>query len=243
MSRKKNAPKPPAAPAADLPALKIGSRVRCTDDQVTGRIVWANAVSVKVRWDDGEQVTWRRDALASRPVEILDAEAEEDRRPPAEPPATGQTAATELPLAEPPPDDTPTMPGATAATGGALRQPAVAPPDVPVTDPASGQTDAASAGVPPQATTKPRQPAASGPQEKKASALDAAATVLAEEGRPMTCKELIGAMAAKGYWTSPGGKDPEATLYNALLRELTTKGAQARFTKTDRGTFALRGTV
>jgi hypothetical protein len=28
----------------------------------------------------------------------------------------------------------------------------------------------------------------------------------------MTCKELIGAMAAKGYWTSPGGKTPEATL-------------------------------
>ena len=26
-------------------------------DGVVGRIVWANAVSVKIRWDDGEQVT------------------------------------------------------------------------------------------------------------------------------------------------------------------------------------------
>src|SRR5260370_835857 len=76
MSRKKNTPKTLATPAADLPALKIGSRVRCTDDQVEGRIVWANAVSVKVQWDDGEQVTWRRDSLAGRPVEILDADGQ-----------------------------------------------------------------------------------------------------------------------------------------------------------------------
>jgi hypothetical protein len=35
-------------------------------------------VSVKIQWDDGEQVTWRRDSLAGRPVEILDAEAAGD---------------------------------------------------------------------------------------------------------------------------------------------------------------------
>jgi hypothetical protein len=35
--------------------------------------------------------------------------------------------------------------------------------------------------------------------EGKMSALDAAAKVLAEEGRPMSAKELIEAMAAKGY--------------------------------------------
>ena len=54
-------------------ALKVGSRVRCTDDGVEGRITWANATAVKIRWDDGEQVTWRRDSLADRPVEILDS--------------------------------------------------------------------------------------------------------------------------------------------------------------------------
>jgi len=52
--------------------------------------------------------------------------------------------------------------------------------------------------------------------ESKMSALDAAAKVLAEEGQPMTAKELIEAMAAKGYWTSPGGKTPEATLSTAV---------------------------
>lgn len=73
----------------------------------------------------------------------------------------------------------------------------------------------------------------------KLSALDAAAKVLAESGEPMTSKEMIDAMAAKGYWTSPGGKTPQATLYAAILREIQTKGAEARFTKTERGHFAL----
>src|SRR5437763_9504283 len=60
-----------------LRPLKVGSRVRCTDDGVEGRLVWANALSVKIRWDDGEQVTWRRDSLANRPLEILDPPGDE----------------------------------------------------------------------------------------------------------------------------------------------------------------------
>ena len=51
---------------------------------------------------------------------------------------------------------------------------------------------------------------------KKLSALDAAARVLEETGQAMRCTELIAAMAAKGYWTSPGGKTPEATLYTVI---------------------------
>jgi hypothetical protein len=54
----------------------------------------------------------------------------------------------------------------------------------------------------------------------------------------MNSQEMIAAMTAKGYWTSPAGKTPAATLYAAILREITTKGADARFTKTDRGKFA-----
>jgi hypothetical protein len=73
----------------------------------------------------------------------------------------------------------------------------------------------------------------------KLSALDAAARVLQETRQAMNCKELIEAMAAKGYWTSPGGKTPHATLYSAILRELGVKGKDARFKKTDRGKFAL----
>jgi hypothetical protein len=76
-------------------------------------------------------------------------------------------------------------------------------------------------------------------ENKRLSALDAAAKVLAESGQPMRCTELIAAMAEKGYWISPGGKTPAATLYSALLRELKTKKDQARFRKTERGKFSL----
>ena len=77
--------------------------------------------------------------------------------------------------------------------------------------------------------------------EKKApklSALDAAATILAETGKPMSCNEMIETMAAKGYWSSPGGKTPASTLYSAILKEISTKGKESRFRKTDRGRFA-----
>jgi len=74
---------------------------------------------------------------------------------------------------------------------------------------------------------------------KRLSALDAAARLLGESGQPMTCAELIAAMAAKGYWTSPAGKTGAATLYAALLRESKTKQDQARFRKTERGKFGL----
>jgi hypothetical protein len=74
---------------------------------------------------------------------------------------------------------------------------------------------------------------------QRLSALDAAAKVLAETGQSMRCTELIAAMTAKGYWTSPAGKTPASTLYAALLRELRTKQDQARFRKTERGKFGL----
>src|SRR5437016_5279130 len=74
---------------------------------------------------------------------------------------------------------------------------------------------------------------------KKLSALDAAAKVLGEIGEAMNCQEMIQAMAEKGYWTSPGGKTPHATLYSAILRELQTKGKDARFKKTERGKFSI----
>jgi hypothetical protein len=78
---------------------------------------------------------------------------------------------------------------------------------------------------------------------KKLSALDAAARVLAETGQAMNCQELIAAMTANGYWTSPKGLTPASTLYSAVLRELKTKRDKARFLKTARGKFALRLTV
>lgn len=73
----------------------------------------------------------------------------------------------------------------------------------------------------------------------KLSQLDAAVKVLTESGEPMTTKAMIDAMAAKGYWTSPGGATPWATLYSAIIREIANKGDESRFTKVDRGQFAL----
>src|SRR5216684_9202633 len=74
----------------------------------------------------------------------------------------------------------------------------------------------------------------------KLSCLDAAAKVLSEKKEPMSTAEMIEAMATKGYWKSPGGKTPSATLYSAILRELG-KGKDSRFKKTDRGRFTLSG--
>ena len=73
---------------------------------------------------------------------------------------------------------------------------------------------------------------------KRISGLDAAAKVLEESGQPMTAKEMIEAAEAKGYWKSPGGKTPHATVYSAIIREIAAKGNDARFRKTERGKFA-----
>jgi hypothetical protein len=96
-------------------------------------------------------------------------------------------------------------------------------------------TDGASAAAVPEAPAVETEPAA---PSGKLSALDAEVRVLEESGRPMTCKELIATMALKGYWTTPGGKTPWATLYAAILREISVKGKQARFAKASRGHFA-----
>jgi hypothetical protein len=98
------------------------------------------------------------------------------------------------------------------------------------------QADAAPA-TPTPAKTKAKM--AKEPKARRTSALDAAVRVLEEAGQPMTCPEMIEAMAAKSYWTSPGGATPAATLYSAVLREIAAKGKDSRFVKTERGRFAL----
>ena len=104
-------------------------------------------------------------------------------------------------------------------------------------------TDAAAQPGSPAMSAKRRARASNASVPAKLSALDAAAKVLEEAGEPMTCAAMIAAMADKGYWTSPAGKTPDATLYAAILREITVKGDQARFVKTERGKFALRATA
>ena len=96
-----------------------------------------------------------------------------------------------------------------------------------------------------KAKKAPKGEKAAGPKSTKTSdkpkmlsALDAAARVLEETGEKMTCKEMIDAMAAKGYWTSPGGQTPHRTLYAAIIKEIATKGMESRFKKTEPGKFA-----
>jgi len=72
---------------------------------------------------------------------------------------------------------------------------------------------------------------------KRASAINAAAQVLVSAKSPMNCRDLIAEMAKRRLWVSPGGKTPAATLNAAILREIKTKGAAARFRKVGRGLF------
>ena len=89
----------------------------------------------------------------------------------------------------------------------------------------------------PKAATKPA--AASAPAAEKLSQIAAAERVLVEAKEPMTCKAMVDTMSAKGYWSSPGGKTPEATLYASLLRHIRQRGKESRFAKVDRGLFTL----
>lgn len=88
-------------------------------------------------------------------------------------------------------------------------------------------------------TAKKSAPRKKAATRKKSSAIDAAVKVLAQAKKPMTTKEMIEVMAAKGLWRSPGGKTPDRTLYSAILREIATQGKESRFKKTERGKFTL----
>jgi hypothetical protein len=90
---------------------------------------------------------------------------------------------------------------------------------------------------PKRVATKPQDD-----QPKRLSALAAAHKVLCEATEPLNVQQMIEAMTSKGYWTSPGGKTPHATLYSAILRELA-KGKTSRFVKTERGRFVAASTT
>jgi hypothetical protein len=227
--------------------IKLGTRVRHIEDGALGRIVWANAAAIKVQWDDGEKVTWKRAELGIKGLAVVEEDeapetrAEQAGEPASQVPAEPVQASEVVPPAEPISaaavvDQAVTEPQAETTT-----EPADAS-EAPAGTPAQPAANASEA-TPEQPAEQPKKRRARTPAPegtKKTSAIDAAAKVLAEEGKPMGCKELIGAMAAKGYWTSPGGKTPAATLYSALLREIETKGDASRFQKVGRGMFALR---
>ena len=184
-------------------ALKIGTRLRCTDDGIEGRITWANGNAVKVQWDDGEQVTWRRDTLASRPIEILEsAGGDEQAAATPEPADQGQGVATPEPANDGQgvatalsPEETATAPAAAEestpepyrplvdradpAVASAAAEPASSAPETAQGQPAPATPEAVAETFAP---SKRRRKTSAAPKEKKLSALDAAAKVLAETG-------------------------------------------------------------
>ena len=111
-----------------------------------------------------------------------------------------------------------------------VEEPADANPDVVPIKPKRSAKNAE--GQEPKRSAKKTE----GQEPKRLSALAAAHKVLCEATEPLNVQQMIEAMTAKAYWTSPGGKTPHATLYSAILRELA-KGEASRFVKTDRGRF------
>ncbi len=77
-------------------------------------------------------------------------------------------------------------------------------------------------------------------EEKRLGLVDAAITILKEVGQPMRCEDIVKAVLEKKLWASEG-KTPHATLYSSIIREIAKKGSESRFTKVDRGLFALVG--
>ena len=75
--------------------------------------------------------------------------------------------------------------------------------------------------------------------KKRTGILDAAVQILAKAKEPMGCKDIVKQAIAKKLW-STSGKTPQATLYAAIIREISKKGKESRFEKVDRGRFQLR---
>jgi hypothetical protein len=161
-------------------------------------------------------------------------QGESEMQPPTEP-----IVATEEVVEAAPAEPMATEPAAEAPAEAAheLVEPSTAPEATAVDAPATEQPTIA---TPSEETPAQQERTPKAEKPKKMSALDAAAVVLAGRGEPMTAPELIEAMATSGLWDSPNGKTPAATLYAAMLREITTKGVASRFTRPERGKFGLK---
>jgi len=72
---------------------------------------------------------------------------------------------------------------------------------------------------------------------KKISGLTAAFMVLVDANAELSVKTIVETAAKKGWWKSDAAT-PAATVYAAIIREIATKGKDARFKRgTKRGTF------
>ncbi len=203
---------------------RLGER-RVGEDQVGGR---RDGDLAAIRWPTG-----RSAILADDEDQPAPAAAPE----PTEPGATETPPAAPETIQEPPAAATLPSEPTTAETPTAAGEVAPAPAEPPI--PAADATDRPT-HLPQQANRRRRQAELPAKQRQ-----DACGTSDEEDAQlpwtpppvfwrkrraAMSCQELIGAMVGKGYWTSPGGKTPAATLYSAMSREIATKGDLARFT-------------
>lgn len=90
----------------------------------------------------------------------------------------------------------------------------------------------------PQTKAGKSKAAAKEKKERKPGGLDAAVRVLREAGTPLNCGDMVKTALEKGYWQT-GGKTPAATIYAAIITEISKKGDKSRFRKVDRGMFEL----
>ncbi len=74
--------------------------------------------------------------------------------------------------------------------------------------------------------------------EKRMSCIEAALKVLSESAEPMNTQQMIAAMEAKGYWSSPGGKNSPC---DPLQRDPSRLGQRRfePFVKAERGRFTV----
>jgi hypothetical protein len=197
-----------------LNQLPPGTRFRQPDLNITGKLLMVNECRARVRIDQPQQEV----EFAAPDGSIRTFRASRNHET-----SWAPTVLVEALSFEPLSERDSTMPTKKTASKSTKKAPA----------PKGAKPAAPSKAAAPAKTPKAAKP------DGKLSQLDAAVKVLTEAGTPMTTKAMIEAMATKGYWTSPGGATPWATLYSAILRELQKKGTDARFVKADRGQFTL----
>ena len=104
---------------------------------------------------------------------------------------------------------------------------------------AKAGAEAARTAAKPKDATRANAEAMPRKQREGISGLDAAAQVLAKAKEPLDAKTIAQRAIAMGWKTN--GATPHATLYAAMIREIATKGKDARFAKVAAGKFAAAG--
>jgi hypothetical protein len=64
--------------------------------------------------------------------------------------------------------------------------------------------------------------------------------VMKRSRKPLSCKEMIEAMATAQLWTYPGGKTPDATLYATILHDMRKGQRTARRNFACSGDYGIR---